>query len=133
MKGLHKERKKRKKAVEELMRTPGGQQWLRDHVGEKDLPKGVFMKREIKSLRNPHFEPKEVVHPLKVKDLIRVLSALIEADREKIAVVYDMESSKYKPIKSISVLTLVESREEEYEEPAKIDKRESFSAVELGD
>jgi len=130
---INTERRKRMKTFKELMRTPGGEQWLRDHVGKEDLPKGAFMKREIKSLRNPHFEKREVIHPLKVKDLIRVLSALTAADKDKIAVVYNMESSNYEPIKSINVLTVVESREEEYEKPAKIDKRKSFSVVELGD
>ena len=133
MKGLHKERRKRMKALKELMRTPGGQQWLKDHVGEEDLPKGAFMKREIKSLRNPHFEKKKVIHPLRVKDLIRVLGALTEADKEKIAVTYNMESSSYEPIKSISVLTVVKSREEEYKRFCKPDKRKLFSVVGLGD
>ncbi len=134
MKGLFKERRKRVKAVKELMRIPGGQQWLNDHVGEEDLPKGVFMKREIKSLRNPHFEKKEPpIKPLKVKDLVRVLSALTKKDQDKIVVFYNMEYSIHQPIKSIHMLDVVESREEEYEELSRGDKRKTISVVELGE
>jgi len=122
------------KAFKELMRTPGGEQWLRSHVGKEDLPKGAFMKREIKSLRNPHFEKDEpAIKPLKVKDLIRVLGALTEKDKNKEVVIFDMESSRYGPIKSISVLDIVATRNEEYERPAKNDKRRIRSVIELSD
>ena len=120
------------KAFKELMRTPGGQQWLQNHIGKEDLPKGASMKREIKSLRNPHFEKKpEKIHPLKVKDLIRVLSALVEKDKEKEIVIYNNEYSYYEPIKSIRAMDLVASREEQYEEPVKNDKRKIFPVIEL--
>ena len=131
---IYKGRRQRKKALKALLRTPGGQQWLKDHVGKEDLPKGVFMKREIKSLRNPHFEKKEPsIKPLKVKDLIRVLSALTEKDKDKIVVFYNMEYSIHQPIKSIHMLDVAESREEQYEELSRGDKRKSISVVELGE
>lgn len=130
--GINTERRKRMKAFKELMRTPGGEQWLKDHVGKEDLPKGAFMKREIKSLRNPHFEEdKPPLKPLKVKDLITVLSALTEKDKDKIVVFYNMEYSRHEPIKSIQMLDVVESRMEEYEEPSRGDKRKTISVVEL--
>jgi len=125
-------RRKRKKALNELMRTPGGEQWLRDHVGKEDLPKGAFMKREIKSLRNPHFEKrKPPLKPLKVKDLIRVLAALTDKDKDKIVVFYNMEYSRHEPVKSIQIVNVVESSMEEYEEPSRGDKRKTISVVEL--
>ncbi len=130
----YKERRKRRKALKALMRTPGGQQWLKDHVSKEDLPKGVNMKREIKSLRNPHFEKKDPpLKPLKVKDLITVLSALTEKDKDKIVVFYNMEYSIHQPIKSIQMLDVAESREEQYEELSRGDKRKSISVVELGE
>jgi len=128
----YRERRKRKKALKELLRTPGGQQWLKDHVGEEDLPKGVKVKKEIKSLRNPHFEKKEIIHPLKVKDLIRVLGALTENDQDKLVVFYDSEYSRYVPIKSIKSLLVVDDGKEAFSEIVGVDKRTAVPVIELG-